>query len=124
MSVIKIVLIFTIVALLVWGFRNRKRAAMRAGVRVLALLAAAFAITSIADPNITTRIARAAGVGRGADLLLYVAVVTFGVSTVGLYFRSRQLEQRLNALARSVAISTAIAENGVPQSVPAAEQAA
>lgn len=118
MTVIKILLILTVLVLVVWGFRNRSRAGMRAGLRILAVLVAAFAIVSIAIPGVTTRIAHAVGVVRGADLLLYVSVITFGASTIGLYFRSRELEQRLTSLARSMAISVAISEDGAPASGP------
>lgn len=118
MIAIKVVLILLVLAVFVWGFRNRRRAGMRAGVRVLAVLVAVFAIVSIAVPALTTHIAHAVGVVRGADLLLYVSVVTFGATTIGLYFRSRDLEERLNALARTIAINAAIAEDGAPRADP------
>lgn len=114
MPAIKIILLLVVLCLIVWGFRNRQRTSMRAGVRVLALGVAGFAALAIAEPSITTRFANLIGVGRGADLLLYVAVVTFGVSTVGLYLRARQLEQRLNALARAFAINAAVLADGPP----------
>lgn len=115
MTAIKLILIVAILSLLVWAFRNRQRAGMRAGLRLLAVCVGAFAILSIADPAITTRLANLVGVGRGTDLLLYVAVITFGVSTVGLYIRSRRLEQRVNCLARALAINAAIAADGAPE---------
>lgn len=118
MTAIKIVLIVFVLAVFVWGFRNRQRAGTRAGLRMLAVLVAAFAIVSIAVPSLATTIAHAVGVVRGADLLLYVSVITFGATTIGLYFRSRDLEERLNALDRTIAINAAIAEDGVPRADP------
>jgi hypothetical protein len=87
---------------------------MRAGARVVALLLAGFAIASVMEPNITTRVANAVGVGRGTDLLLYVLVVAFAFTSAGLYFRSRDLESRLDALTRSLAIRDAVLEDGPP----------
>jgi hypothetical protein len=51
-----------------------------------------------------TTIANAVGIGRGADLLLYVTVVTFMLVSVSLYRRLAALERRYVELARQVAL--------------------
>ena len=114
LSAIKVVLVLVVLALLMWAFRNRKTVGMRAGARLVALALAAFAIVSVLDPNITTRAAHAIGVGRGADLLLYVLVVAFAFTSAGLYFRSRELERRLDTVMRRFAIREAVLEDGLP----------
>ncbi len=47
------------------------------------------------------------GVARGTDLLLYVLVVVYVLTTSGLYFRVREGDQRLRRLAREMALERA-----------------
>jgi hypothetical protein len=114
MPFIKVALVLLVLTLLTWAFRNRKRVGMRAGARVVVLLLAAFAIASVVEPTITTRAATAVGVGRGADLLLYVLVATFAFTSAGLYFRFRDMERRVDELTRTLAIREAVASDGLP----------
>jgi small membrane protein len=115
MSAIKVVLVAFVLLLLLWTFRNRKRVGMRAGARIGAIAVAAFAIVSVIDPDITSRAARAVGVGRGTDLVLYLLVVVFAFTSSGLYFRSRDLERKLDDVVRLMAIREAMREEGSPE---------
>ena len=74
-------------------------------VRRLGLLAlAAFAIWSILDPGIWSRLAGLVGVGRGTDLILYGLVVAFFGYMVTTYKRFRDMEIRYTRLARRIAL--------------------
>lgn len=108
MALIKILLIASAVVLLVILFRHRDAVFVRAGSRVVALTLFAVAVAAIADPRIPQSAADALGVGRGTDLVLYLLVVVFALTSMGLYFRIRQTENRIRKLARSLAISEAI----------------
>lgn len=108
---IKIVLISLLLALCVFAFRNRRRVGMRAAARVAALVLVGIAVVSVLDPGITTTFAHHLGVGRGADLVLYLLVIAFAFTSIGLYFRSRDLERKLNIVVRHVAIRDAVIEN-------------
>ena len=44
---------------------------------------------------------------RGTDLLLYILVVVYVLTTSGLYFRVREGDQRLRRLAREMALERA-----------------
>jgi hypothetical protein len=112
MQWVKVPLILFAVVALVALFRNRQRVELRAGSRLLALVLAAAAIASIADPDIPQRTAELLGVGRGTDLLLYVLVVVFTLTSLGLYFRIRESDQRVRKLARALAIERALREEG------------
>jgi small membrane protein len=112
MQWVKVPLILFAVVALIALFRNRQRVELRAGSRVLALILAAAAIASIADPDIPQRTAELLGVGRGTDLLLYVLVVVFTLTSLGLYFRIRESDQRVRKLARALAIERALREEG------------
>lgn len=61
----------------------------------------------IAIPNLTTSIARFLGVGRGADLVFYLAILFFAFVCLKLYERIRKLEQLINELIRQRAIAEA-----------------
>ena len=74
-------------------------------LRRLGLLAlAAFAIWSILDPGIWSRLAETVGVGRGTDLILYGLVVAFFGYMVTTYKRFRDMEIRYTRLARRIAL--------------------
>ena len=108
MQWIKIPLVVLTLLVLVTLFRNRARVEMRAGTRVAALVMFGVAVASIIDPDLTQRAAELVGVTRGADLLLYVLVVVFAFTSLGLYFRLREADLRLRRLARAIAIDMAL----------------
>lgn len=74
-------------------------------LRRLGLLAlAGFAIWSILDPGIWSRLALMVGVGRGTDLILYGLVVAFFGYMATTYKRFREMENRYTRLARRIAL--------------------
>lgn len=107
MQWIKVPLVVTAVLVLVFLFRNRSRVELRAGARLLAFSLFGLAVVSIIVPEVPQRAAEAVGVARGTDLLLYVLVVVYVVTTLGLYFRVRESDQRLRRLAREMALERA-----------------
>jgi hypothetical protein len=93
--------------------------------RLLALLLFLTASILVIFPGVTTVVAHALGVGRGADLVLYVSLVTGIDIALLLYLRVRDLEQKIAKLAREMAIrdSQSIAAapaEGLPQKDKAA----
>ncbi len=62
---------------------------------------------AIAVPDTTTSIARVLGIGRGADLLIYVVAIAFIVVTFYFYHRYRQLTIELTRLTRHLALKSA-----------------
>lgn len=75
--------------------------------RIFALLFAAAAVLAIIFPTVLTTIANFFGIGRGADLLLYVSIIAmllFAVATVRSRARS---DARVTELARAVALMEA-----------------
>jgi hypothetical protein len=104
---IKLVLIAAITVVGLFALRGGTRAVHRVvwrGYVVLILLAAAL---SILFPDILTWVAQRLGVGRGADLLLYVLVVTFMLVSVILFRRLAALERKYVVLARTLAVNQA-----------------
>lgn len=114
MTAIKFLLVATFLGALIWGFRNRGRVGIRAGARVLIVGLTGVAIASVIDPDIPQMAATAVGVTRGTDLVLYVLVVVFILTSAGMYFRFRDLERRMADLVRATAIQNAVATQDLP----------
>ena len=72
-----------------------------------AAAAGASNVVSVANPEITNSLADLVGVGRGADLLLYVTVLGFLFVAVNTYLKFKDYDARLTRLARSLAIEQA-----------------
>lgn len=108
MSWIKVLLIASALLVLVVLFRHRNRVLLRAGTRVAAVVLFLLAVVSIANPDIPQEVAQRVGVVRGTDLLLYLLVVVFTLTTLGLFFRLRETDDRVHQLARALAIQEAL----------------
>jgi hypothetical protein len=79
----------------------------RLGARLLAVFFFVAASAFVLFPDSTTRIAHTLGVGRGADLLLYLALFAGIHAFLLLYLRTRHLERKVTELIRAVAILNA-----------------
>jgi hypothetical protein len=60
----------------------------------------------IVFPGLVTAVANAVGVGRGADLVLYVMVVVSVFVWVGVYRRLHDMEARFVELSRNIALES------------------
>ena len=109
LPLIKILLLGAIVVFAVLAFRGGRRASYRLLWRGYGVLVAIGAVVTVLFPNSLTDVAEAVGVGRGADLLLYVLVVTFMLTSVVLFRRVGVLERRYTEMARSIALQQAMA---------------
>ena len=108
MTLIKLLLLAAIVGFGLLAFRGSRKAIhklMWRGYVVLVMLAAAL---SVLFPDALTEVANAVGIGRGADLLLYVLVVTFMFLSVVFFRRLTELERRYTQLARRMAVLQAL----------------
>jgi small membrane protein len=104
MTLIKILLLVSIVVFGLLAFRGSKRAIHKVLWRGYVVLVAATAALAVIFPNVLTRVAEWVGVGRGADLLLYLLVVTFMLVTVVLFRRIGELERRYTQIVRTLAV--------------------
>ena len=62
------------------------------------------AALAIAQPGLTQSAARLLGIGRGADLVLYCAVLGMCVGFFALFRRNRSLDRDITLLVRHIAI--------------------
>jgi hypothetical protein len=107
MVAIQILLIAAVVLLLVFFLRNHGTSRTRASVKIGFVLFLIFGVVAVIDPEATTAVANAVGVGRGTDLLVYLLVVAFAFGMINTYLRFRQWELRQAKLARAVALRDA-----------------
>lgn len=108
MRPIQLVLIALLVLL---GYVALARQGGRLLGRIVIVLFAAIGAFMILLPDLTTDIAQGLGVGRGADLMLYLGVLGFAFITFVLYTRIRELEAEVTTLARSIAMERASSPN-------------
>ena len=92
-----------LVALAVYVFRLRTAAADRAIYVALSVLGLVFVIR----PDLSTRLARVVGIGRGADLVLYGFALFSLFHFVTLEARLKDLEAKLTRVAREAALTGA-----------------
>jgi hypothetical protein len=76
-------------------------------IALLSLFVWTAAVLAVAWPDLTTRIARILGIGRGADLLIYLLSLAFAVSAFHFYNRVHQLESSITDLVREIALREA-----------------
>lgn len=107
MTAFQFLLILGIVAVAILAIRFLRGERSLAIKRIFALLAALAAVLAILFPELLTLVANFFGIGRGADLLLYVSIIgamLFAVATVRAKARS---DARVTQLARSIALMEA-----------------
>lgn len=104
MHLIQIVLFVTILAIAIYVYRKFRNSILDVVV-FFSFLAAG--LIFIAFPELTTTIAKFLGVGRGADLLFYLAILFFSFVCLKLYERIKKLEALLHQMIRDKAISDA-----------------
>jgi hypothetical protein len=68
------------------------------------------AALAIIRPELTVRVAKAVGIGRGADLVLYCSVVAMMVGFMMMYVRLRRIQRELTLVVRHLALREASVE--------------
>lgn len=91
----------------------RRRLTPRLGTAWMLLWLAA--AVSIAVPEILVRLAQLLGIGRGADLVLYVSILGTFVAFFLTYLRFRRVEEQLTQIVRHLAILNAEGEDKSPR---------
>jgi hypothetical protein len=102
MKVFQIILIPALIFLLIAYLKRLRRAAFD---KIFIFLLAIIGIVFVIDPEMTNKIAHFLGVGRGADLIFYLAILGFSYLIIILYSKIKKLEERLADLVRSQALN-------------------
>ena len=73
---------------------------------------------TVAWPNVTAIVAKALGIGRGADLLLYCSVIVMLVGFLMIYARLRAVRRDVTLLVRRLAIDNAVTTTSATPETP------
>jgi small membrane protein len=104
MTPIQLILILLVFALALLYFSKLRTHRIDRIVLVGAFIGA---VALILRPDLANDIAHLLGVGRGADLILYLGMMIIGLVLVSLYSQVRALHEQLTELTRTLAIERA-----------------
>lgn len=104
MIIIQLVVIITAVTIIYYVLRSINSHTARAWKKIFLILLALAMIIAVLFPDITNRIANFVGVGRGADLLLYVLTLGFILYVLNTYIKHQDDKDKLYRVARLTAI--------------------
>jgi small membrane protein len=104
---IKLLLLAGVFATLVFFVRRQHSVRVQANKRIAFFAFILLNAYAIVRPDDLTWLANRLGVGRGADLVLYMLVVAFVFLAINVYLKIRQTERRLTDLARALSIREA-----------------
>ncbi|MBN9759464.1 putative membrane protein [Pseudonocardia sp. Ae406_Ps2] len=105
--ILQILLLAAAVGALVYFVRSGQSVGVRASKRIAFGAFIVLNIYAVLRPNDLTYLARAVGIGRGTDLLVYLLVVAFVFGMLNTYLRDREISQHLTNLARQIAVRDA-----------------
>jgi hypothetical protein len=103
----QVVAVVVLAALFVRDLVNWSRSPASLLARLIRLGVWVGAAVAIAIPGLVQEVAYLLGIGRGADVVLYVFVLAFLWTAFYLYARCLRLEREITALARHIAIRDA-----------------
>jgi hypothetical protein len=115
MRPVQFILVVLLLAVM-YVYFNRLRSGLLDRLIVLAFAGLGIVMTVL--PDLTTGLANLVGVGRGADLFFYLAIVGLGFMCLLLYSRIRGLESSITELTRAIAVKKAEAPNGAEETHP------
>lgn len=113
------ILLFTIILLI--GIYFVIRLKQRLFDLILLSLIVLSAIVLVLSPGITNSVAKWLNVGRGADLVFYLSILTFWYISLKLYVRVRRLEKLLTEVVRNDALRN-VHKSGINQEEQDEEQ--
>ena len=102
--IIQIIVIATAIALLLSALIGRQTHAARAWKKIALCFLAIAMIVAVLSPQLVDKVAHLVGVGRGADLLLYVLVLAFITYVLNSYLHQQREKDMFYRLARKVAL--------------------
>lgn len=103
-TIVQAVVIIAAVILLFFALTGQQTHAARAWKKIALCLLAMAMVVAVLFPEMTNELAHFVGVGRGADLLLYVLTLAFIIYVLNTYLHQQKEKDALYRLARKVAL--------------------
>jgi len=97
----QVIIVATVLIFLIYALRLRTMLLDRIVFAAIVLVGIALAI----HPDLSTRLANAIGIGRGADLMLYVFILFSLFQTVHLAARLKTIDARITSMVRDSALA-------------------
>lgn len=104
MRVVQVILVIAALGILALGLRGRQTHFGRASKKIGLLFLVVAMIIAIIFPDTTNDLAHLVGIGRGADLLLYVLTLAFIAYVLNTYLQQQAEKDGLYRLARKIAL--------------------
>lgn len=104
MILLQVLLIAAFLLLIVRFISNPDSNRIRAWKKILGIVFILFSIVAVLLPDLINKIANFFGIGRGADLLLYLLTLSFIFVVFNLYIKNQQDQKKIVKLARKIAI--------------------
>ena len=106
-AVVQFIVIVVAIVISVISLSQRKTYFGKAWKKILLILMSIIMIVAVIFPETTNTVAALVGVGRGADLLLYITVLAFIVYALNNYLNQQDQRNRLFQLSRRIALMDA-----------------
>ncbi len=104
MRLAQFVLLVIIFVALWFALHHRSRTEARAFRRIAFFLLLGIVIASVLFPGMLTRIAHVVGIGRGADLVIYLTAIGLLYVSISVYLKFGDMDRRITLLARQIAL--------------------
>lgn len=111
-SIVQAIVIVAAIGIVMAALVGRQTHIAKAWKKVALCLLAVAMVIAVLFPNLTNLLANAVGVGRGADLLLYLFVLAFIGYVVNNYLHQQKEREVLHRLARRLALYEASSGKG------------
>jgi len=105
MTLIQVILISAVIVLLLLYLKFFKNALLQRSLFILVFITG---IVAVVFPELTNRVANFVGVGRGADLLLYLMVIIFYFTFIILYRKLNKIQEIQTEIIRKISIRNAV----------------
>ena len=102
--IIKILLILILLMIGFYFFSNRRTANVQAIKKILLLLIFSVGVISVLFAEYLNHIAKTVGVGRGADLMFYLFILSFIFIFTDFYLKQKDSEKKLNTVIRKLSL--------------------
>ena len=112
MRIAQFFLIAFIVGLLWFALHHRSSTEAKAFRRIAFLGLTAFIVLAILFPGVLTDVANSIGIGRGADLVLYLVAIGLLFFAVSTYLKFGDMDRRITLLSRHIALLESKGEIG------------
>lgn len=104
MHIAQFAILVAIFVALWFALHHRSRTEARAFRRVAFILLMGTIVTAVLFPDLLTDVAHALGIGRGADLVLYLTAIGLLYVSISVYLKFGDMDRRITLLARQIAL--------------------